>query len=131
MPPKNQPLNENHILQYARKWSHFRGVFARDEMPERCNENESGVINLDSKQGAGTHWVAYFKIANAAFYFDSFGDLRPPNELIDYLGGETRIYYNYTKDQDYNTVNCGHLCLKFLEERNSDLIKANKQRKHI
>lgn len=85
----------------------------RDNLPKgRPFKIECGIINLDSSTGSGTHWVAYYKNNNLTKYFDSFGNLQPPLELIKYLG--PHITYNYTKHQDYSTVNCGHLCLKFL-----------------
>lgn len=85
----------------------------RDSLPKgRPWKNESGIINLDSSNGLGTHWVAYFKKDYYIDYFDSFGNLPPPVELITYLGNN--IHYNYIKHQDYDSVNCGHLCLRFL-----------------
>lgn len=75
-------------------------------------QNECGIINLDTNQGPGTHWVAYKKTNNSAVYFDSFGSLKPPRELVRYLS--CKITYNSEVYQTYNTVNCGHLCLEFL-----------------
>lgn len=86
----------------------------RDTLPLVCKQKECGVINLDSSDNAGTHWCAYFKIKETCFYFDSFGNLPPPNEMIDYLGSYCRIFYNYHKLQEFNTVICGHLCILFL-----------------
>ena len=37
-------------------------------------------------RGPGTYWVAYRKRGNNVVYFDSFGDLQPPVELLNYLG---------------------------------------------
>ena len=86
----------------------------RDELPSSGpNYNESAIINLDDSTGSGTHWVAYKKRGNRVLYFDSFSDLRPPRELISYLGVD-QIMYNYKRYQDFNTYNCGHLCLEFL-----------------
>ncbi|RZF33814.1 hypothetical protein LSTR_LSTR010362 [Laodelphax striatellus] len=54
--------------------------------------------------GAGTHWVCYVKKDGAAIYFDGFGNLRPPQEFIDYmhrgLEPATRIEYNYNQKQE-------------------------------
>lgn len=75
--------------------------------------HESAVINLDDFRGSGTHWVAYIKNENDVIYFDPFGNLRPPLELIDYLDVGS-IKYNYEQYQNFNTYICGHLCLKFL-----------------
>lgn len=75
--------------------------------------HESAVVNLDDKDNVGTHWVSYKKKGDEVIYFDSFGDLQPPLDLLCYLGVD-RIKYNYVRYQDFNTFNCGHLCLKFL-----------------
>lgn len=79
----------------------------------RPRTNECAVVNLDSRSGNGTHWVAYSKRGNRALYYDSFGDLPPPREIARYLGGSS-IEYNYHSDQTFGTVVCGHLCLSFL-----------------
>lgn len=84
----------------------------RDSLPKRPWLRECGIINLDSSIGAGTHWVAYYKNGEEKIYFDSFGNLQPPLEVINYLG--KNVIYNYIQEQKYNTFNCGHLCLKFL-----------------
>lgn len=96
------------------KVAHFRGVFMRNDLPKLGpRKNESAIINLDDKEGPGTHWVAYKKVNNKVIYFDSFGDLQPPKDLMDYLG-VGRVLYNHKRYQKYDTVVCGHLCLKFL-----------------
>lgn len=80
--------------------------------------NESAVINLDDAEGEGTHWVAYKKRKSVVHYYDSFGNLQPPKEFVDYIcagsNGTKQIYYNYAREQQFNTVWCGHLCLRFL-----------------
>lgn len=86
----------------------------RNDLPKsgvrRC---ESAIVNLDSKENSGTHWVAYKKIGNDVVYFDSFGNLQPPPDLMKYFGVGS-IKYNHKRYQEYNTFVCGHLCLKFL-----------------
>lgn len=94
----------------------------RDNLPKKPHYYETGIINLDSQQGEGTHWCAYAKKGDYCLYFDSFGDLRPPREFIDYINDSAstkqqrnmRVEYNYNRLQKFNTVNCGHLCLAFL-----------------
>lgn len=93
----------------------------RDDLPLQCLDRECAVINLDDVDGPGTHWVAYYKMNHNAYYFDSFGNLRPPLELINYLGSATRTFYNYKKYQNYGTVICGHLCIRFLYDMEEKL----------
>lgn len=91
----------------------FRGVFMRNGLPKSSHVNETAIVNLDDKDGPGTHWVAYAKRGREAVYFDPIGNLRPPEELVQYLRG-SKIKYNDTPYQTYGTINCGHLCLEFL-----------------
>lgn len=92
-----------------------------DEFPllkEKPKENESVIINLDKSTGSGTHWVSYKKRGNTVEYYDSFGNLKPPKELIKYLlkwNKRINIRYNRQRYQKLNDIICGHLCLKFLK----------------
>lgn len=87
----------------------------RDTLPRRPPwKNESAVINLDTADGPGSHWICFKKKNTRVYYYDSYGNMRPPLELIQYLGPDTDIYYNYDREQPPNTVICGHLCLNFL-----------------
>ena len=57
----------------------------RNDLPKSGpHVKESAIINLDDKNGPGTHWVAYKKFNDDVIYFDSFGNLRPPSENIKY-----------------------------------------------
>lgn len=84
-----------------------------DELPKKPHKNESAFVNLDDSTGDGTHWVCYSKRKNSVRYFDSFGDLPPPIELVRYFKG-CKIEYNHQRRQKFNTYICGHLCLEFL-----------------
>lgn len=112
-------LTNYDIRKFAKKnvIPYFRGVYMRDNLPihEPWND-ECMVINHDSIQNHGTHWSCYVKKDENVFYFDSFGKLPPPKELIIYLGSKCVIYYNYKRYQQFNTKICGHLCLRFLYE---------------
>lgn len=85
----------------------------RDTLPGKARTNESGIVNLDSVKGPGTHWVCYKKRGRVVKYYDSFGNLPPPLELVRYFRG-CKIYYNYSREQNFNTSICGHLCLNFI-----------------
>lgn len=91
----------------------------RDSLPPSSPRRyESAIINLDTLTGPGTHWVAYKKTNDSVLYFDSFGSLKPPIELVRYFGAKCKIQYNPDAFQTYNTINCGHLCLEFLYKNN-------------
>lgn len=87
----------------------------RNDLPRNGpRKNEAAIVNLDNKNNRGTHWVAYRKIGDRVVYFDSFGNLQPPRELMTYFGVGSVIKYNRNQYQEYNEVICGHLCLNFL-----------------
>ena len=110
----NVQLNE---LARRMRVPYFRGVFMRNTLPTSgVRRNESGIVNLDDATGPGTHWVAYAKRNNRVVYFDSFGNLRPPKELMRYFeNGATTIEYNRTSYQTYDQSFCGQMCLRFLQ----------------
>lgn len=117
-----KPLSNYDILEIAKtlKIPHFHGVFMRDTLMKKGGPKvrECWIINHGSSQTDGTHWTALAKNCNKAYYFDSFGKLPPPFEIINYLnngGGEgVHLYYNTKKYQSYGSTICGHLCLRFL-----------------
>lgn len=96
---------------------YFRGVFMRNALPHKIRKSESGFVNLDDKEGDGTHWTSYVKRGNIIRYFDSIGRLKPSLELMRYFrsdGNNNIVLYNYDKFQTFNSYNCGQLSLKFL-----------------
>jgi len=108
-------LSDQEIKYYikAANIKRFRGVFMRDTLPSKPKIFEKLILNLDSNDGLGTHWVCMIKNNNIVQYYDSFGNLPPPKELIHYLKN-CNIYFNRVCDQKENTVVCGHLCILFL-----------------
>lgn len=87
----------------------------RDTLPANGpRNNESLIVNMDQQSNYGTHWTCLLKRERKVYYFDSFGNLPPPLEVIRYLGPAVKIFYNTERYQQFNTYNCGHLCLEYL-----------------
>lgn len=119
----NKELTNEDLFTYVSclKVPFFRGVFMRDTLPTRIWKNETGIVNLDSSEGMGTHWVCYKKLGPTVYYFDSFGDIPPPKELSYYFRTAKSVLYNYKRQQPDDTSICGHLCLEFLAKSVSQL----------
>jgi len=84
----------------------------RDTLPKNSKMRESGILNLDSIKGSGTHWTCWYKVSNQlCYYFDSFG-LTSPKEFDDYI--KCNIFYSTYKIQKMEDIICGHLCLIML-----------------
>ena len=120
--PWNRALSNFDIINIVQSTpcisTYFRGVFSRDEISSQLKQAktiECSIINLDVKDGVGTHWTTYFKFKNHIYYYDSFGNLPAPKELICYFNKKNyEIFYNREQDQPFNSLICGHLCLCFL-----------------
>uniref|UniRef100_A0A8D8QWM4 Uncharacterized protein n=1 Tax=Cacopsylla melanoneura TaxID=428564 RepID=A0A8D8QWM4_9HEMI len=94
----------------------------RDRLPCKPNKMESMIVNLDSSQGPGTHWVCFVKSNSCVVFYNSFGDLSPCPEIQTYLK-DCIIKYNFDSQQNYNTFVCGHLCLLFLLENEAEKVE--------
>lgn len=86
----------------------------KDMLPKVIWKNETGIVNLDNFSGEGTHWVCYKKLLDTVYYFDSFGNLQPPLELLKYFKPAKKVFYNFNQWQAKSSNVCGHLCLNFL-----------------
>ena len=115
----DEALDNIQLLKYADllRVPKFRGVFMRDELPERSNPVECGIVNLSTHNNLGTHWVCYAKLNNTRIYFDSAGR-KTPMEIQYYLKTDEEfknrvpvIARNGDIVQRPNTKICGHMCL--------------------
>lgn len=91
-----------------------------DTLPNYPKSRESAIINLERSSDKGSHWVCYVKNKNVVHYFDSFGNLKPPPELLKYFQG-IKVLYNRQRYQAWNTEICGQLCLKYLLDVSSHI----------
>ena len=115
----DKALTNVDILNYVSllKIPHFRGVFMRDELPQKIKTLECGIMNFNTHEQTGSHWVCYMRNGNTRLYFDSFGQITPL-ELQKYLKTKPEfekkvpvIERNTDIVQRPNTSVCGHLCL--------------------
>lgn len=116
----------------------FGGVYACDTLPKAKRRFNSFIINLDSSNLSGSHWVGiYFEENNDAFYFDSYG-IEPLNKhILKFLKYNSKdIFYNKYAFQEDFSITCGEFCLYFLFCRSrhlklKELDFKNKKRNEI
>ena len=97
------------------KLNNFRGVFMRDELNFVPTLNECGMLNLNTSNEPGSHWVCWFKRGDEKCYFDSFA-VTAPREVVEYL--KPPIIYSTCQIQGFNDTNCGQWCLYVVNELN-------------
>ena len=121
----NKILTNFDLLRYVDKLDipTFRGVYMRDTLPEEPKKEECGIVNLNTSDQRGSHWVCYYKNGLNRIYFDSYGQITPI-EIQNYLKrrkekGLGVIQRNTDIVQPINTHICGHLCLFVLKALSS------------
>jgi len=119
----DKPLTNIELVSYASelKIPHFRGVFMRDTIPKHPRNIECGILNFNTSNQSGSHWVCYYKGDKNRIYFDSYGQVTPI-EIQHYLktseefkDSKQVIKRNTDIVQAPGTSVCGHLCLHVLK----------------
>lgn len=88
----------------------FKGVYMKDQLPNKL-ERGSYIVNLQSsKEGNGTHWVCLYHTPNFSYYYDSYGFV-PPLEVQDKI---IPYMYNDLEIQDIDSTACGFYCVAFV-----------------
>ena len=116
----NKPLSNIDLLQWVKQLGikYFRGIYSRDNLPDKIHKLETGIINLDDSMGGGSHWICYRNVDKKyCEYFDPFG-LIMPNEIKNYLKtSDKEMEYSSDEIQERDSVMCGYWCLYHLLER--------------
>lgn len=95
---------------------YFRGVYPIDRLPKAIRAPSSLIINTDTHNKPGEHWLAVcFKRDGLLYAFDSFG-FYYPRTLKMYLisRGANKIKYNKIKYQENHETSCGQYCVAWL-----------------
>ena len=119
----DRPLTNIELSTYARKLEipHFRGYFY-----ERCDTQypfniECDIVNLNTSDQSGNHWVCYYRNGSDRFYFNSYGQITPLEIQrylktgIEFKHGSEVIQRNTDTIQAANMSLCGHCCLFVLK----------------
>lgn len=92
----------------------FKGVFARDELPKRMLRHQMFILNTDTSNLQGTHWVAVIVRHGEGYYFDSLG-FTPPLMVIHWLNKYCNKWTCNTRQIQTNfSQTCGYFCIQFL-----------------
>ena len=115
---------ESELNKHLEKVENYIGSFARNELHQIKIKTFPTffVINLDTRQSYGTHWIALAVYQNEIYICDSLGGINPsstlPIELIDYLNILTnhRQIFMTKQLQSINSEFCGQYCVLFIKQ---------------
>ncbi len=92
----------------------FKGVYAKDELPDASSTSSLYVCNTDPSTRQGEHWVViYIGPKRQGEYFDSFGRLREVDrEFVEFLDDNCSSWTRNVKTvQHMFSDACGYHCV--------------------
>lgn len=92
----------------------FLGVYAQEFKPPPNNVNCCYIINTSPSYKPGQHWVSVWQEGGNIYTYDSFG--RSPSKLLPIFNNHVNggVFYDDTKNQKINEMNCGQRSIAFL-----------------
>ena len=100
------------------KYSNFCGVFAGDQLPKKIIYPCGFVVNTDTKNKKGEHWIAiYFRDKDNSIFFDPMGFSPKYHKFLRYLKQHSKTYeWNDQQIQGLLSINCGYFCVLFIQK---------------
>ena len=94
------------------KWlgSKYNGALPSDKMPNLTERRPYAILNLDSSDQAGSHWISIAKMGDKVLVYDSFG--RKAKDIIDIPG--KLVNTEADAEQAITADSCGQRSLAFL-----------------
>ena len=91
----------------------FLNVYSSDQFPKNVKNNQCFIINTDSINEPGTHWIAVYKYKNKFYFYDTFN--RKIQTLSKYFKNiKNVVNANADRDQSFNESNCGARSLSWV-----------------
>ena len=91
----------------------YLGTFSSNQFPKYIRNEKCLILNTDPSTKKGSHWVAFYKINNKLYYYDSFN--RSKSELSKYWSKRRLYKANKTdRDQSFEEKSCGSRAFTWL-----------------
>lgn len=92
----------------------FDGTFPINNLPITRKKNYKLIINIDTKNLPGKHWIAVYVCGKIGYVFDPLGN-PPPLILQHWLNKQgIRWMCNLRQVQPNDSILCGYYCIYFL-----------------
>ena len=104
-------------MKYYENKSRFIGVYSRDNLPNKIRDG-AYVVNLDEYSDIGTHWIALYVKNNVVTYFDSFGVVHIPKEIIKFINRASQnknIVTNIFRIQGHDSIMWGYFYIGLID----------------
>ena len=103
----------------AARIPNFMGVYALDKLPTNIIPQQQQryfnfVVNTDTYNLLGTHWIAVHVDRHKIYLFDPMGIYYPPLLCKYVIRFGKPIVYNWKQFQPITEKTCGQYCLRWL-----------------
>ena len=117
-----QELSNVDIDSYYKNNPRYGGCFSKDDIIHaNPKSNKFYVLNLDSRDGQGSHWVCLYNCDKKyVYYFDSFG-VAPAEQVVSFCRKTGTVLApkiplrNIADIQTLNSSACGYYCIYCLD----------------
>ncbi len=111
----------SYINTFTTQVDGFIGAFPCDKIPAMSSRMKkySVIVNLDTSQEAGSHWIALLIKNKTVFYYDPLGQKNNNEHITDYMNKFAVQLYNKQQIQSKLSDYCGLYCLGFIIHSNS------------
>jgi len=92
----------------------LRGIYMKNQLPDRIQDGNY-IINLQSShQGNGTHWTGLTVYGNQTVFYDPFGAV-PSMKIRKFVKTRPKSHLGFNNwiIQDLKSENCGYYVLSF------------------
>ena len=105
--------NNIHLLKLGKKLfgEKFKAVYCADDNI-RLNNDQCCIVNTDSHDKSGLHWIGLYKYRNVYYSMDSFG--RDVRKLSKYFKNKPWQNFEFHRIESFKSSNCGELSMTFL-----------------
>lgn len=112
----NRGLTTQDIINALKNERSFGGCYPSNKIPIFYHFPCTIVVNTQSDDKPGQHWVAVHMTKFTSFYFDSFGLPALEPDILKYLKHRSRtVVYNSTCIQHMYSISCGLFCIAFVK----------------
>lgn len=97
--------------------SYYLGCFSSDNYPKTLKEFEFFIVNKDSSDEKGSHWMLVIFGEKEIEFFDSCGTDEQFVKNFLKFKKKTVCIFNTTPVQPINSNSCGQFCIYFAHKR--------------
>lgn len=111
-------LSTEFDLYFKRYKELYLGCFSSDNYPRNFNANyQFFIVNRDSSDKVGSHWMAAILINNTVEFFDSVGTDEQTVKQFLKFNKPYDCLFNETVLQPSHSSSCGQFCVFFIIKR--------------